>query len=225
MTATTAPDFRLVRDDVPRLEPEPGTILSLMVLAAGTSHCAGVDLDTGVLVRAWWDAPAPGAAGPPMRPFDVAEVVVAGDEDAVPDPSEPEALVLAGPPAPAGRVPGRRAERLLRPLLHPGHAPLLHSHGPTVPFWERRADHPSIALVEVPGGVHLHRERGYLGCRFVWRGTERELPCLDRRVAAAMDRDGRRHLVVDRRPRLLVALTPPIDGHCHKVVEAVLPRP
>ena len=25
--------------------------------------------------------------------------------------------------------------------------------------------------------------------------------------------------------RLLVALTPPIEGRCHKVVEAVLPRP
>jgi hypothetical protein len=24
--------------------------------------------------------------------------------------------------------------------------------------------------------------------------------------------------------RLLVALTPPIDGRCHKVVEAILPR-
>ncbi|MHB8504467.1 MAG: hypothetical protein ACYDEN_01910, partial [Acidimicrobiales bacterium] len=113
----------------------------------------------------------------------------------------------------------------LRPLLHPADAPLLSSHGPTVPFWERRGDHPSIALVEPLGPVAVHREASYLACRFEWLGTTRELPCLDRRLAGAMDRSGQRRLVTERRTRLLVALTPPIDGHCHKVVEAVLPRP
>ena len=225
MTAITAPDFRVVRTDVPRLRPEPGTTLSLMVLAADATYCAGVDLDTGVLVRAW--SPAVPVQRP--RAYDIVDVTLGagadGDADAVPDPAQPEAIVLAGPPQPAGSMPARRAERLLRPLLHPADAPLLSSHGPTVPFWERRADHPSIALVEPLGPVRLHRDSSYLACRFPWLGVQRELPCLDRRVAGGMDSAGQRHLVTPRRTRLVVALTPPIDGHCHKVVEAVLPHP
>ncbi|HLH46910.1 MAG TPA: hypothetical protein VKV25_07110 [Acidimicrobiales bacterium] len=221
MQATTAPDFRVTRTDVPRLAAEPGVTLRLLVLADDGGHCAAVDLDTGVLVRAW----SPRASERRLRPYDVVEVTLAPDPEAVPDPSEPEALVLDDAPEPVGRLAGRRVERLLRPLLHPKHAPLLSTHGPAVPFWERSADHPSIALVEPDGEIVLRREPGYLACRFEWQGKQRELPCLDRRVAADMDLDGRRHRVVERRTRLLVALTPPIDGHCHKVVEAVLPRP
>jgi hypothetical protein len=40
-----------------------------------------------------------------------------------------------------------------------------------------------------------------------------------------MDRSGRTRMGAGKDDRLLVALTPPIDGRCHKVVEAVLPRP
>jgi hypothetical protein len=32
-------------------------------------------------------------------------------------------------------------------------------------------------------------------------------------------------MVASAGERLVVALTPPIDGRCHKVVAAVLPRP
>lgn len=221
MTATTAPDFRVLRTDVPRLDAEPGIALTLLVLGADGVCCAGVDLDTGVLVRAW--APAPAERS--LRPYDVIRVVVGPDPEEMPDPAAPEALYLSEPPEPIGRLQGRRVERLLRPLLHPTNAPLLSSHGPAVPFWERRRDHPSIALVEPLGPVVLRRDETYLGCRFEWQGTMRELPCLDRRLAAAMDRSGRRRMTAGPRSRLLVALTPPIDGHCHKVVEGVLPRP
>jgi hypothetical protein len=196
-----------------------------MVLAADDQHCAGIDRGTGVLVRAWF--PGGDQDGPPrpLQAYDVVTVTVAGDDEVVPDPAEPEAVVLDGPPEPIGRLTGRRAERLLRPLLHPARAPLLSSHAPAIPFWERRADHPSIAVVEPAGPVTLHREGSWLGCRFQWLGTTRELPCLDRRLAAAMDRSGQRQLTAVRRARLLVSLTPPIEGHCHKVVEALLPHP
>jgi hypothetical protein len=40
-----------------------------------------------------------------------------------------------------------------------------------------------------------------------------------------MDRIGRVHIKAGKQDRLVVSLTPPIDGTCHKVVEAVLPRP
>jgi hypothetical protein len=221
VTATTAPDFRLLRTDVPRLSAEPGAALELLVLAADAGHCAGVDLESGVLVRAW----SPERPARQLRPYDVVEVTIAADPEAVPDPTEPEALVLEGAPEPVGRIVGRRAEKLLRPLLHPKDAPLLSSHAPAIPFWERCADHPSIALVEPEGPIVLLRQPAYLACRFAWQGKVRDLPCLDRRLAAEMDRTDRRHLVAEKRSRLLVALTPPIDGHCHKVVEAVLRRP
>ena len=92
-------------------------------------------------------------------------------------------------------------------------------------FWERRADHPSIALVEPEGSISLWRDGAYLACRFAWLGHERELPCLDRGMAARMDRTAQRRLRAGKGTRLVVALTPPIEGRCHKVVEAVLPPP
>ncbi|MHB1535266.1 MAG: hypothetical protein ACYC1D_11805 [Acidimicrobiales bacterium] len=217
----TAPDFQHLAKDVPRLAATAGATLELLVLAADGGQCAGVDLASGALVRAWSSEPVP----EPLWPYDVVTVTVDGDPDALPDPAEPEALVLAGPPEAVHRITGRRAERLLRPLLHPVGRPLLGTHAPAVPFWERRADHPSIALVAPEGRISLWRDDGYLACRFVWQGVERELPCLDRRRAAEMDRSGRTCAIGDKGDRLVVALTPPIDGRCVKVVEGVLPRP
>ncbi len=216
----TAPDFRDLGKDVPRLAPVPDATLELLVLAIDEQQCAGVDLDSGALVRAWWER----RPAVPLRAYDVVLVTLASDPELVPDPSEPEGLALSGAPERVGRITGRRAEKLLRPLAHPGGEPLLGSNAPAVPYWERRADHPSIALVEPEGPVVLHRDPTYLACRFAWMGNVRELPCIDRRVAGDMDRAGHRRRAADRRTRLVVALTPPIDGHCHKVVSAVLPR-
>ncbi len=202
----------------------PGGTLELLVLAAGGNHCAGVDLVSGVLVRAWSAEPS----AHQLRPYDVVRVTLdelGADFDGVPDPCQPEALVLTGPPIPVRRASPRRVTRLLRPLLHPNGEPLLGISSPVVRFWERRPDHPSIALVEPEGPISLWREEPYLACRFGWLGHERELPCLDRRIAADMDQAGRTHMLAGKNDRLLVALTPPIEGRCHKVVEAILPRP
>ncbi len=219
--ATTAPDFQGLGKEVPRLRVAPGAELQLLVLAADGGQCAGVELGTGALVRAWSMVPA----HEPLHPYDVVSVTLAEDTDAVPDPAEPEALVLADSPEPIGRITGRRAERMLRRLLHPPGQPLLGFHAPAVPFWERQPDRPSIGLVEPEGPILLCRDVGYLACRFVWQGAPRELACLDRRLAAEMDRAGITRLAGRKGDRLVVALTPPIDGHCHKVVEAVLRRP
>ena len=221
MSTSTAPDFHPVVKDLPRVAVSPGATLELLVLAADGHHCAGVDLASGALVRAWSPAPA----DEPLAAYDVVSVTLDVNADAVPDPAEPEALVLESPPAPLRRIRGRKAERLLRPLLHPQGKPLLGISAPAVPFWERRSDHPSIALVEPEGAVSLWRDGTYLGCRFGWQGHERELPCLDRRIAAHMDRAGMTRMIAGRGDRLVVSLTPPIDGTCHKVVESVLPRP
>jgi len=219
--AVTAPDFQLLVKDVPRLVARPGETLELLVLAADGAQCAGVDLASGALVRAWSERPSPHR----LEPYDVVEATVAMDPDVLPDPAEPEALALVAPPEPVRRMGGRRVERRLRPLLHPAGQPLLGLHSPAVPFWERRSDHPSIALVEPEGPISFWRQGTYLACRFTWQGLERELPCLDRRLACEMDRAGRTRAGGARGDRLLVALTPPIDGLCHKVVESVLHRP
>jgi hypothetical protein len=221
VSTTTAPDFRPVARDLPRLSAAPGTRLELLILSASSSGLAGVDLASGALVRAW----SAEALQVRMRPYDVAVVTVGDDRDALPDPSQPEALVLAGAPEPRGRLAGRRAERLLRPLLHPPGRPLLELTASTVPFWERRADHPSIGLVEPEGQLSLRRRGSYVACRFGWMGHQRELPCIDRRVVARLERDGLDRLAAPRGARILVSLTPPIEGRCHKVVEAVLARP
>jgi hypothetical protein len=199
----------------------PGAVLELLVLSADGNHCAGVDLASGALVRAW----SPEGLAQRLRPYDVVTVTLDEDLDEVPDPQEPEALRLAGPPQPVRRLSGRKVERMLRRLLHPRGQPLLGVSSSVVPFWERRRDHPSIAVVEPEGVISLWRDKPYLACRFTWLGHERELPCLDRFMATLMDRSGRTRLLADKGDRLLVALTPPIDGRCHKVVDALLPRP
>src|SRR5690242_11523025 len=92
-----------------------GARLRLLVVAASEFECSGVDLDTGALVRAW----SPEAPEDRIRPFGVVEIVCDGELDMVPDPAQPEALGVSGPPVVVDRMTGRRAERLIRALLHP----------------------------------------------------------------------------------------------------------
>ncbi len=197
-----------------------GATLQLLVVAASEQHCAGIDLDTGALVRTW--SPTPPVSR--IRPYDVVEVTCDGEIDSVPDPAQPEGVGLAEPPVVVDRMSGRRPERLIRPLLHPHNQPLLGITATAIPFWQRSGDHPSIALVEPKGRVLMVRDGSYLGCRFEWQGHERELPCVDRAVAGHMDRHGRTRLTAGKGDRLVVALTAPIDGRCHKVVETLLRR-
>lgn len=209
-----------VLQDRPRLPVAAGTTVQLLVVTATGSHCAGVDLATGALLRTW--SPEPPAER--VRPYDVVEVTCAGDSDLVADPFEPEAVATVGAPAVVDHLGGRAAERLIRPLLHPESEHLLGICATAIPFWERSGAHPSIAVVEPKGKVMMVREGGYLGCRFTWLGHERELPCLDRVLAGHMDRHGRTRLAASKGDRLVVALTAPIEGRCHKVVETLLRR-
>ncbi len=220
MSTSTAPEFHPVLKDLPRVEVSAGTTLQLMVVAADGYHCAGIDLASGALVRAWSTV----ASESRPRPYDVVEVTLDGDPDTVPDPAQPEALALTGAPRVVDRITGRRCERMLRPLVHPHGQPLLGITATAIPFWERRGDHPSIAVVEPEGKVTFRREGPYLACHFDWQGHEREFPCLDRAVAGHMDRSGRTLMTADKGDRLVVALTAPIDGRCHKVVETLLRR-
>lgn len=216
----TSAGLRAPTKTIPRLLDAPGTALRLMVASTGRRHCVGVDLESGALVRAWTSQ----AVDQRLAPYDLVDVRVASDPDLVPDPAEPEALVISGTPDLAGRLTGRRAQRLIRPLLHPENSPLLGSHGPAVPFWERRPDHPSVALAETRGPLVVTLEGGAMWCHFVWSGKPQVLACSDPRLFASMQR-ARRHAATMRQGTyLVVALEPPVSGQCHKVVEALVPR-
>ena len=203
-----------------RLRDTPGTDLRLLVVSTGPRHCAGIDLDSGALVRAWSPAPVDQR----ISPYDVVRVTIAADDDLVPDPAEPEAVAVADAPQLEGRLTGRAAHRLVRPLLHPAKAPLLGFHGPSVPFWERTADHPSVALASPRGPLVVTVEQGALWCHFEWGGKPSVLPCLDPRLAASLSRQRRDHAYLSPGTLAVVTLSAPVDGHCHKVVEAVIPR-
>lgn len=217
--STTASDFQFARS-LPRLRDAPGTTLTLAVLTLADKQCIGIDLASGTLVRAWGPRPARGAA----RSYDVIKVTVSEDPDLLPDPTEPEAVPVEELREPVGRISKRRAERLLRPILHPATEPLLGTHAPAVRFWERRGDHPSVAVVEPMSFARVLLEGRYLRCRFGWRGAVQELPCRDRRLGTILQSSKRPYVNASHGDRLLVALTPPVQGHCHKVVEALLPH-
>jgi len=191
------------------------------VLAADVDQCAAVDLVSGALVRAWSPSPIPDD----LEPYDIVGATLDDTVDLLPDPSQPEAVPLSEPPERIGRLTGRRVERYLRALVHPPGQPLLAIHGPAIPFWQRTADYPSIAVVEPEGPAVFRRREGSMSCMFRWRGVPVELPCVDRRMMHGLTAVGRTRVDSVKGERLLVALAPPVDGHCHKVVSALLPRP
>lgn len=208
-------------ESLPRRSNIPGTTLELLLLASDVDHCAGIDLVSGAIVRAWTPAPIE----IDLQPYDVVGGTIDDVVDLLPDPTQPEAVALIEPPEWIGRVTGRRAERYLRAVLHPPGQSLLAIHGPAIPFWQRTMDYPTIAVVEPEGPAVIRLRSGVMTCLFRWRGLPVELPCVDRRIGAALASTGRTRLDSGKGERLLVALAPPFEGHCHKVVAGLLPRP
>ncbi|MBV8162616.1 MAG: hypothetical protein JO265_16990 [Acidimicrobiia bacterium] len=202
-----------------------GARLELLVLASEPSGSIGVDLASGAFVR----ARHPTAGGRILRPFSVASGELAPGDMC--DASQPELAELSGPLRPTARLNPRKAERWLRPLLHPPRPPLLGLNGNAIPYWTLEGDRPSVSLVE-PEEVGIAQAPGGYVCRFVWEHTFHELFLRDRRLLAALEAGrlsrcgGRqiRHLLGHGSDRLLVALTAPIQGYCYKAVVGVLPR-
>lgn len=190
----------------PRRSGEEGVKLSLLVLSVSALGLAAVDLASGAVLRT---GPAL-LAGLQLRPYDVVSARLARDAEPL-DPTQPEAVALAGPPRTLHRISPRRADRWLRPLLHPERTHLLGFAGPSVPFWELDGSRPSVALVASQARV-VRGDDGLLRCRFVWRTLVHDLP-----VAAA-----RGAIVPHEASRVVVALTPPVEGHCSKVVTGLL---
>ncbi len=203
----------------------PGAELRLLVLASDAEGCVGVDLDTGAFVRA-----SHPAAGEPPEPFEIVAGSIVGALEP-PDPARPEALELAEEPQRVGRMPARKADRLLAALHHPANLPLLGLTADAVPYWTLTGEAPSVTLVDLRADPRLHRGPAGLECHFHWQGAQHELMLADRRLLRAFERPGlaaptRGEItrVLGYRPRrLLVMLTAPVDGYCHKAVAALLP--
>ena len=177
--------------------------VQLLVLAGGSRWCAAIHLGTGALVSARWDEPAAAS----LAPLTVARARVAGDQGHA-DPMRPEEIALETPPDPVGRTSRRRAERWLRPLLHPAGEHLLGFPGSTAPYWTLTGTRPSLAVVAPSPPVRLAGG----GCRFRWRNVTYTLPVLPHAL------DGAPH----HPRRLVVTLSAPHEGQCYKVVAALL---
>ncbi|HVM10068.1 MAG TPA: hypothetical protein VM345_16495 [Acidimicrobiales bacterium] len=199
----------------------------LLVLAVGPGGGAAVDLRTGALVRVHWID----GLHEPLSPFDLVEADLRRDPDAVPFPND---TFLAAGARKTGRLSGRRAERLLKPLVHPDNRPLLGTPTAEVAYWTLRHDQPSIALVAPTAGPVVERDnRLRLRCRFRWRRLDHDLPLDDPFVDERLSHPTAMHLsggtlarALGWRPqRLVVALTPPRHGQCRKVVAGLLPKP
>lgn len=213
----------------PTRAADPGTTLSLMVLADGPEGCAAVDVSSGALVRAHYRRdPAPA-----LDPFDLVRAVIAEDPDC-PDPTQPEAVSLLEPPQRVARVRRRQVRRLVAPLLLPrGEQPFGFS-GSAAQYWTVPGDRPSLAVLEPhrPPAVRVRGEREVL-CRFGWGNVDLELPVADTAVRRTLltgdwpvlSGTGFRQALGFEADLLVLALSAPQDGRCYKVVAGFLPRP
>lgn len=184
------------------------------MLSVGGDALAAVDTSTGGLIRTALPSDCY------LSPYDVAVATVSDISE--PDPAHPDAMELSGPIDVTGRLRGRRIERYIRPLLHPLDEPLLGIPTAAVQYWMLCGDHPSVAVVETPSPIEVVRHGRRIHCFFEWRGNLVDLPIVDRRVAASMAKRGQQTLRIRR--RFVVALTPPYEGNCYKVVAGLLPR-
>jgi len=202
-----------------------GDGMRLLILASSTRGGAAVDLASGALVRTHWTAPL----AEPFEPYQVVQARRVVDEEL----AFAADSVVADRPEVIGELRGRKAERLIKPLVHPPTQPLLGAAGPSVTYWTLRPDQPSIAIVRPAAGPVVERDRSLrLRCRFRWRRLDHDLPLDDPRLEEQLSHPtavqltgGTLSRALGWKPeRLLVVLTPPRRGLCHKVVAGMLPR-
>jgi hypothetical protein len=213
------------------LQVSGGEHLTMVVLAATHDDTIVVDLDSGALVRL--RVPWPGSYEPDLEAFDIVEVDVAHDPERN-DPAHPEAITVSDLPRKVGTFRGRPVRPLLAELAVPHDGSLFGFRGTSAPYWELRGDYPSVALITPNRGPQLLRRRDddSTWVRFGWGSEDVWMPMdgsIGRRVldAARRERLAGKELAtaLGFRPwYLLTGLSKPRDGHCYKVVSALLPR-
>jgi hypothetical protein len=202
-----------------------------MVMASGPDDIATVDMKSGALTRLRVSWPQDHLE---LKPFDLIEAELAPDPERD-DMAHPEAVTITGIPEVVGAAPKRVARRQLRALVAPSERHLLGFAGSAAPYWEFRGMRPSLALVTPALGPLLFRRQtdDTTWARFGWSRSDNWLPVEDPRAVACLWAQARDRLTgkelagaLGFRPRyLLVALSPPRDGHCYKTVVALLPKP
>ena len=214
-----------------RLHVLGGEVLTMVVLASSLDDTVVVDLESGALVRL--RGPWPVHYEPDLEAFDIVEVDVAEDPQRN-DPAHPEAITVMSLPRKVGMLRGRQIKPMLAELAAPHDGSLFGFRGTSAPYWELRGDYPSVALITPSRGPQLLRRRDddSTWVRFGWGSEDVWMP---------MDgRTGRRVLDAARRERLagkelatalgfrpwylLTTLSKPRDGHCYKMVSALLPK-
>lgn len=230
---------------------QAGDRLELIVLRGGRCPI-GIDLASGALVQTSEPVGAERGRHPSLRCFDIAVGRLAGAERlreihsgrarrwAEPagsggvdiDTWAPELAVMEDSLRHVGRVSARRATRYLRPLLHPRTGPILGFHGPSAPFWSFDGTGPTLSIVRPDSGIGVGVSEQGVHAVFRWRGILHHLPLEAPEVLARLDwlqpgLTAGRELTeaLGSTPMMLVVrLTAPIDGACHKVAAGLIPR-
>lgn len=199
--------------------------LRVLLLASTPSCATAVDLGTGALRRLEWTEPAPAFAA-----FETVEADVRSDET-LPFPAD---TMLASDPVRVGSMRGRKVEKLLRPLVYRGNGPLLGAATASVTYWTLGSGSASVSLVAPAAGPVVERDASErLRCRFRSGRLDHDLPLDDARLEERLSHPTATRLsggtltrALGWAPeRLVVALTPPTEGRCHKVVAGMVPRP
>lgn len=199
--------------------------LRLLLLASTPTTATGVDLGTGALCRIEWTAPAPAFAA-----YEIVEAEARSDES-LPFPAD---SVLASAPVRIGSMRGRKAEKLLRPLVYRGNGPLLGAATASVTYWTLGGASPSVSLVAPAAGPVVERDVDLrLRCRFRSGRRDHDLPLDDARLEERLSHPTATRLsggtlarALGWSPeRLVVALSPPSEGRCQKIVAGMVPRP
>ncbi len=110
-------------------------------------------------------------------------------------------------------------------MLHPERAPLLGYVWGDGAFLGTEPRPPVCSAGRSPKAHSWSPcEEGRFWCHFLWGGRPHVLASEDPRLAASLRRSGRTFAQMRPGAYIVVALSPPVDGHCYKVVEAVVPR-
>ncbi len=214
-----------------RLTVSGGETLTALVLACTREDTTAVELTTGAMFRmriAW-----PGEHEPDLEAFDIVEATVAKHPERD-DLAQPEAVTTDGLPRQVGTLRGRKVRPILQRLQAPQDGPLFGFRGPSAPYWTFKGTNPSVALITPSRGPQLLRrhEDDSTWVRFGWGPDDVWLPMEGRVGRRALDAARRERLsgkdlatALGFRPHyLLTSLSRPREGHCYKVVTAVLPR-
>jgi hypothetical protein len=205
--------------------PQATEEMELLVLASGRRSTVGVDLASGTLLRTHHPV-----VTERIEQFSVVSATVSNWQQSRPE--QPEALDFLYAPTLTGRLVGWKADRLVRPLIHPTGRYLLGSQGPSVPCWMLDSDRPSVSVVEPETPLTIVVSERGVRARFGWNRHWVEAPVEDAQVLSRLDwlpdspLSGRPLITAlgFRPDRMVMAWSRPKSGHCYRVIAGLLPK-